>query len=253
VYARRCQQGEEKSAVIACEYGRSPSPTPTPTTVAVVGDSKMAQWLPALELIANQSGWRMVTYLKSSCSFSMATLPYHGKPFVSCTEWRDAVLARLAADPPDYLLTSQLSRSALEPGGAVSGNAMVTGLRAIWARLTATGTKTIVVADNPAPPFEVYKCAATFPKKLSTCAFSRNDYANSAAPVQHRAVQGQQGVQIVDLDDAICPTDLCAPVIGHVLIYRQNSHVTATYVITLTPRLAEALSRAGLTARYTGG
>ncbi len=249
LYRRGCQQSMDRSAVITCEYGQPQSPT----TVAIVGDSKIAQWLPALELIAEQSGWRLVTYLKSSCGFTMATLPYHGKPFVSCTEWRDAVLARLTADPPEYVVTSQLSRLALEPRGAVSENEMVKGLRAIWARLTATGTTIVVVADNPPPPFEVYECAAKYPKKLSMCAFSRNSYAISAGPVQHRAVEGQRGVRIVDLNDAVCPTDLCAPVIGNVLIYRQDSHITATYVLTLTPRLTEALSRAGMKARYAGG
>jgi hypothetical protein len=54
----------------------------------------------------------------------------------------------------------------------------------------------------------------------------------------------------VDLFDAICPVDPCSPVIGNVLVYRQGAHITATYVKTLTPRLAKALTHEGLRAEY---
>jgi hypothetical protein len=35
-----------------------------------------------------------------------------------------------------------------------------------------------------------------------------------------------------------------------VLVYRQGSHLTRTYVETLTPRLAVALTEVGMRARY---
>jgi hypothetical protein len=74
--------------------------------------------------------------------------------------------------------------------------------------------------------------------------------SDGAYTTQLRAVQGQPNVKLIDLFDAICPTPRCSPVIGGVLVYRQSSHITATYIRTLTPRLAEALTRAGLPARF---
>ncbi|MET0838659.1 MAG: hypothetical protein ABWY19_07765, partial [Marmoricola sp.] len=51
----------------------------------------------------------------------------------------------------------------------------------------------------------------------------------------------------VDLNRWICPPgDRCPPVIAHTLVYRQGSHITATYVRTLTPMLHRALRAAGL-------
>jgi hypothetical protein len=38
-----------------------------------------------------------------------------------------------------------------------------------------------------------------------------------------------------------CPGKMCPAVIGDVLVYRKGSHLTATYVLTLTPWLAEHL------------
>ena len=57
---------------------------------------------------------------------------------------------------------------------------------------------------------------------------------------------GIEGLVLVDMMDALCPPhlDACPPVIGNVLIYRQGSHITATYAGTLTRRLAHALDKA---------
>ena len=42
------------------------------TTVALVGDSKAMQWLPALQQAGREPGWRIVTYGKSACAFADA-------------------------------------------------------------------------------------------------------------------------------------------------------------------------------------
>ncbi|WP_460915618.1 SGNH hydrolase domain-containing protein [Plantactinospora veratri] len=50
-------------------------------------------------------------------------------------------------------------------------------------------------------------------------------------------------VGLIDLTPAICPGRRCAPVIGGVLVYRDNQHLTASYAATLAPRLRSALDR----------
>jgi peptidoglycan/LPS O-acetylase OafA/YrhL len=248
-YADGCQQVTNKTEVATCEYGDRDGQI----DVAVVGDSKMVQWMPALQPLADQNGWHVVTYFKSACAFSLATTRYDGKPYQSCRDWTDEVRRRLKSDPPDFVVTSQGQGNALDAGGKETQQAMTAGLRGVWSELTALGTKVVVVADNGSPGTNVYECVEKNPEKLSACAFDRARYAVSAAPTQHLAVKGQPNVRIVDLFDAICPADRCAPVIGNVLVYRQGSHITATYVKSLTPQLAAALSKAKLPATYQPG
>jgi len=52
---------------------------------------------------------------------------------------------------------------------------------------------------------------------------------------------------MIDLTDAMCP-DLssCPPVIGNGLVYRTASHITKTYVDSMTNRLARLLTASGL-------
>ena len=62
-----------------------------------------------------------------------------------------------------------------------------------------------------------------------------------------RAAAREAGLPFVDLTEFICPSADCPPVIGNVLVYRQGSHLTKTYVETMAPRLEAALVKAGVT------
>ena len=51
---------------------------------------------------------------------------------------------------------------------------------------------------------------------------------------------------LVDINREICPDNLCRAVIGNALVYRDKSHLTATFARTLAPALERGLKRAGL-------
>jgi hypothetical protein len=238
-----------KAEVRSCTYG-DPS---SETKVAVVGDSKVLQWVPALQLLAEQNDWLLTVLTKSSCSFSTAITPAkEGGPSDTCTSWNKDVLQRLVTvEKPDYLLTSQGSPQAILPNGDLSTEAMVNGMRESWSAVAAVGTEVIVIADNPHPGMNVYECVEEHLDDLTQCTYDRGRLDTSGAhATQVIAVKGQDHVKMIDLFDAICPADRCPPVIGNVLIYRQGAHITATYVKTMTPRLAKALSGVGLKAKY---
>ncbi|WP_434724031.1 SGNH hydrolase domain-containing protein [Mesorhizobium sp. RIZ17] len=48
------------------------------------------------------------------------------------------------------------------------------------------------------------------------------------------------GVAVVDMNDAICGKDSCPAVVGNIVVWRDNHHLTATYALALAPRLAKA-------------
>ena len=97
--------------------------------------------------------------------------------------------------------------------------------------------------DNPSPSnAPVYGCVADHLENLSFCEFDRQKaIASSGAPAQLAASQLLPSVGVVDLTDFFCPTEICPPVIGGVLVYRQGSHISDTYIRSLTPFLFERL------------
>lgn len=241
LYADGCQSPVAGTEPILCEYGRRDGAV----TIAVVGDSKMAQWVPALQALAERHSWRIVTYTKSNCGFNSAATTIDGKVYAQCQEWNRRVLAAILAAKPDFVLTSQGRGTAVSTDRKVSATtAMVNGLVDWWSRLRQSGIGIIVLADNPNPGMMVYECVANHPTQMSQCSFERKPGAGTAA--LRKAADLVPGVRFVDLTDAICPTARCAAVIGNVLIYRQGSHITKTYIESMAPRLERALIAAGV-------
>jgi len=227
-----------------CTYGSSDAEI----VVAVVGDSKMHQWLPAIEEIADRRDWRIKTYLANSCALVRVPVPTFGALDEKCAVYNeDRYAALLGDDEIDFIITSQRVTQAYYPDESpdTRQQAMVEDLQNTWTELEDNGFDVIVILDSPSPPFAIPDCVATHPTELSTCAFPREEgFDASAAPTQLEALAGLDNVAAVDLYDWICPTEACPAVIGNVLVYRQGSHLTATYVRSLAPRLDEELQRA---------
>jgi hypothetical protein len=59
--------------------------------------------------------------------------------------------------------------------------------------------------------------------------------------VERQAAAGLRHVSLLDLSDLFCRPDRCDPVKDGMVIYRDASHMTASYVKTLAPALSERL------------
>lgn len=211
-------------------------------TIAIVGDSKVAQWQPALDVLADRNGWRIQTNVKSSCGFHSAMLVYDGAEYDACHQWNRATLEVLLQTRPDFVLVSH-GRS-VTGGGGDGDQSLAPALIDWWSRLEQADIKVIALADNPHPgQARVYECVEENRERLTACAFP---FREGGGTPSLRAAARSSGVPFIDLTDAICPSDQCPAVIGDVLLYRQGSHLTASYIVTMAERLERELKRAGV-------
>lgn len=206
------------------------------TTVAMLGDSKMGQWFPAVTAIAADEDWRVELYLKSACAFSL-----EGEDD-DCVRFGHNVIQHFEDEgAPDIALVSQ---------GNTDTPELRSGMEQAIEDLQALGTTVVVLSDSPRPDgSEVYSCVEEHPDDYLECAFPADDKARKGigtAGLAHTA--DKTGASYVDLNEWICPPgDICPPVISDTLVYRQGSHVTASYIRTLTPMLYRSLADRGLT------
>jgi hypothetical protein len=212
-------------------------------TVAVVGDSHAAQWLPALEAIAVTSRWRLISYSRAGCAFmdTQRELPGVDEP---CMSWNARLRPQLTGPGrPNLVLMSSASR---EPAGFRAE--FVTAIRRAWSEVAAAGVTVVALRDTPWPGIDIAECLSEHRHRLTRCAVARGEAVTRAAQawssVQDEALAGLKKVRLVDLTDAICPNDPCAAVIGGVVVYRDAHHLTATYAATLAPRLRDEIERA---------
>lgn len=240
-YAEDCQVEQYIDEPRACEWGDPDGEV----TVAVVGDSKILQWQSALDAIAVENGWRIISHTKSACGFHAGVQVVDDEPYDSCVAWNEAVLAELQELSPDAVLTSQRVNAALSDPNDIESRtteAMTQAIAQQWGELLEEDVAVIVLLDNPNPGFAVYECVAEHPEDLQSCTFGWQDgVEQSGALAQEPALELTPAAQMIDLRPLICPADPCVPVIGNVLLYRQTSHLTDTYLRTLTDPLAREL------------
>ena len=64
-------------------------------------------------------------------------------------------------------------------------------------------------------------------------------------PLPLQAAREVDGVTTIDMSDTICPDGArCSAVIGNVLVYRQGTHITRSFIDSAQAQLADALHEA---------
>lgn len=239
LYAENCQVSVADEGLKTCEFGDPDGDT----VVALVGDSKISQWLPAVEEIAKERGYKVVTYVRSACAFSATLNAMEGGAAQRCQEWGTQVIDRLTGDErPDVVLTSSVRSEGVDSAGDRSVEALGEGYATYWERLEDAGVRVGVITDNPAPQEPVYTCVAEHPDDYMTAC--QVPFAlGQGTPALLDGTERVSGVEVIDVLPWVCPADTCWPVIGQVLLYRQGSHLTATYARSLEDVIAPPLER----------
>jgi peptidoglycan/LPS O-acetylase OafA/YrhL len=231
VYDNGCHQTQHDSTVIACQFG----PTNPEHTIALVGGSHSAHWLPALNELTQPHHWQIISITKSSCRFAAADLPADADPIqVSCHEWSERVLAELAELRPDAVFTTSTV-------GGDSGDSTPEGYLTQWRRLEQLGITVLGIRDTPWQDHDVPECVERHGRDAQRCGGSRAEHhLDQPATVENRPdLPGN--VHLLDLTNYVCGPEFCPTVIGNVLVYHDAHHLSATYSRTLAPYLADRI------------
>jgi len=214
------------------------------TTLAIVGDSHMAQWFPAIEPIADANGWDMHIYWKAGCPFNANPL-YHDNPeFVeACTLWNTDIFPALEELAPDVLLTSgQTLIGTQGPDGERSREAAIEGYAEQWQRVVDLGIKLVVLQDTPRVLKEQLACAADPADLVYDCVRDQKDALVRHDGILTGAAELVPEATFLDFTDAFCIDGECPSVLGHVIVYRDaSSHFTSTFGATLTSVIGDRL------------
>ena len=113
---------------------------------------------------------------------------------------------------------------------------------AAWQQLDAAGIPVVTIRDNPRFEWSPPNCVSSHGRDAARCVLDRSEVFAERNPVPTYPGMPASAAH-VDLSDLICEPESCPPVIGNVLVYRDGSHLSATYVGTLTSALGDAVRR----------
>lgn len=232
-----CQQTTNSPEVKTCQWH---SADPTDLRFAVVGDSHATQWLPAIRAVADRYGASVTTYLKSNCPFTSAHTVAQGSSG-SCDIWNASVAQQLSTHAYSIVFTSGSSNTRYVAGGSQSAQEeAVAGLLASWSKV-APASMIVAIADTPRPEAAGLQDppSCVLEKGPDSCNFGRS--ASLRFDPQKTAATSAPRVSLIDMSDSICEEKSCESVVGNVLVYRDSSHLTATYSSSLWPTLERKL------------
>jgi peptidoglycan/LPS O-acetylase OafA/YrhL len=228
-----------------CTFGDTKNPV---LTVVMVGDSIDGNWFPALEQMALQRHWKLVTDLHGTCEWTATMMVDNGIPYTACHQWGQAALNDLVTKiKPNVVITSGLPENGTvghpTPGPAAF-TAIGIGMATYWTDLEKHGIEVVAIKETPLINFPEPDCIAKYGPSSPKCTVLRAK-AVPPDPPTIRASQDTGGkVKVINMDNFICGPRECQPVVGNVLVYLDGRHLTATFGRTLTKYLEPRLLKA---------
>jgi peptidoglycan/LPS O-acetylase OafA/YrhL len=213
-------------------------------TVILLGDSHAQQWLPALDAAGKTNGWRVVEWTKSACPIADVQV-YNDmlrREYSECDQWRTWIVKQVISAHPSLVLLSQ--------SDSVVGT-QITNKE--WAARTAKAARNLIdaglhvtyILDTPYHESGVPECLAAHLHNAGACTIE----TAHAYPYQNRrgevaATLKVSSVPAVSAEPWVCAAGACPAVVGNMAVYRDASHISATYSQWLGPVLAGLIPKA---------
>lgn len=205
--------------------------------VVVIGDSHAQQLMGALLPVAEREGWNVVALLRGGCALAAEEPSTSDR--ASCDEWRESAIDYAINVAPDAVFTVA---TAAEPDGP--GERRSRGLQGQIDTLTSAGIDVIAVRDNPRFTEDIFECVERASTPWERCSRSVQDALAQENPALSFGGP-EEGVFSVDFTDYLCPEGECRAVIGNVVVYLDDNHLTGMYARSLSPVLQEQLQSQG--------
>jgi len=229
VYGDDCHvnYGETKSGY--CTYGDKKSNR----TLVLYGDSHAAQWFPALEQIALERGYKLISLTKSACPAVDAPREDQGAfKNVHCEKWRQNSIARIKTIHPDAVITSSFQYFTAPSGFPSKSRWWNDGQRRLLSELRGSSNHLIYISDTPRPLRDIPNCLAS--RDSHTC--------DSTEKTRNVIING---FEKIDPTPWLC-TSYCPAIKDGYVVYRDASHISVAASLALKPELEKALMAKGL-------
>ncbi len=231
-----------------CVFGETSNPV---STIVLFGDSHAAQWFPPVKAIAQANHWKLMTMVKVGCSpmYINSYRPENAGENKDCDQWRTLALTTIREMQPDtVILTGSSQYPALSnPTRLVDLSDWERGSRKTFLALAEARSNVVVLRDTPHADYDVPSCLAqrewnghaTCPPLLRSRALDSDVYY-----AQTRAASNIASVRFIDMSDAICHGNECAPEQDGIVLFRDSDHMTGTFAESLAGSLQKQLLQA---------
>lgn len=242
VVSRDCyaSTGDEDTKV--CEFGD----VDATQTIAVIGDSHAAMWMPALDILGRDHGFRVVPFLKMSCGAYPVVQDANGLDQDDCDGFREFTTGELEKLDPDAIVIGSRGQFNMRDGvdgasideqWAQAVSEQVTAMRAIAESVVVLGD--IPVRAEPEPKDCVDSPGASQDQCL-VAPEGREQASNAITEEEAEAA----GATYIDTMPFVCADEMCPLFAGDIAIYEDASHLNRLWVEHVAPAIGRELEEA---------
>jgi peptidoglycan/LPS O-acetylase OafA/YrhL len=229
VYQDGCHANYGEIVSGECAYGDLSSNK----IIVLYGDSHAAQWFPALEKLAKESEFKLVSLTKSACPAPEVRKVQSGAyKNADCFKWRENSIKRMRELKPAAIILSGYQNFSVPEDFGSRTDWWAQGQRIAFQNLRGISPKLIYISDTPHPSRDIPNCLAS--DGGETC-----DQNEKSDP----RISG--GFIKVDPTPWLC-TDKCPAVVNGVVAYRDASHISVDMSKSLSLELGGVLMDLGL-------
>jgi peptidoglycan/LPS O-acetylase OafA/YrhL len=239
-----CITDDGSSEVITCSAGDLAAPR----AMVLFGDSHAAMWLPALDAIGKRAHWLVRYVVKNGCSPMNVHLWYPTTGVVrDCDAWRTKAMAAIKADSAHLVLIGALMYSNFaDPSGhhvlpAVVPQTWRDGVASTVADLSQSGHSVMVLGDpRPMPDLPV-DCLGRGGARLIDCSARLTGDLHYTLSQETQDASRAAGGVYIDVNPWFCADQICPIVINGTIVFRDQGHVSRTYMSELADVLESTL------------
>lgn len=233
IYSNGCHAGFGATVPKRCVVGDETSDV----VVGVYGDSHAAQWFPMFEKIAIKRKWKLIYYTKRGCPPAEIEVysSVLGKVYRECGPWRANVLDQMVEDGVKVVFVAHfdrlLSAETKIPPWQKEWRA---GLRGTFEALEARGIVPVLMEDTPWPGQDVPTCLSRNFADVDACSQPVGQAYRDDMYEVRRDFQ-REGKNVLWVRQMFCTSTVCPNIVGNLLMYRDDNHVTVTYASFIAP------------------
>jgi len=201
--------------------------------IVLYGDSHAAQWFPALEKIAIDEGFALISLTKSACTAVEVERVNSGAFKNSdCNAWRENSIQRVKELKPEAVIMSGFQHFAYPTRYSSRDAWWFEGQRSLYAKVLNSSPNLIYISDTPKPQRDIPSCLAT----------AKDDECDANEKSDPRVAGG-----FIALDPTpwLC-TDSCPAIVDGIVAYRDASHISVDMSAALSDNLREFLRNNGV-------